>query len=212
MEDLSLYSDEELYEDEEEEAIEEEGPNRTFIILVGSMGGLLAVAICIFAVWAFVISPRMTADRVAQNDAIRATNEALLAETGMVTGTVSLEETATDTPVPVPADTSEPTETAKPPTATPRPATATPAPDMLTGTPEGATEATPAETIEATPAEVAMAGTATPRPTAIQRTTPTPRPGKTGVPETGIGTLGASVLAVGLLFLLIVVRRLRQTV
>ena len=78
MDNLDLYTDEELYEDEEEEAIEEEGSNRTFIILVASLGGLLAVTVCIFVVWALVISPRMAADRVAQNQAIEATNEALL--------------------------------------------------------------------------------------------------------------------------------------
>jgi len=198
VEDLSLYADEEIYADEEEEAIEEEGSNRTFIILVGALGGLLAVSICVFVVWAFIINPRMTADRVAQNNAIEATNEALLAAAGMVTGTAQLEEAAADTRVP------PPTDTPVPPTNTPRPATATPVPE----TPTMASE----EAAEATPAEVAQADTATPRPTQTPRVTPTPRPGKTGVPETGLGTLGAGALGVGLLFLLFVVRRIRRAV
>ena len=64
MDNLDLYADEELYEDEEEEALEEEeGSNRTFIILVASLGGLLAATVCIFVVWALVINPRMTAGR-----------------------------------------------------------------------------------------------------------------------------------------------------
>ena len=196
MEDLSLYADEEIYADEEEEAIEEEGSNRTFIILVGALGGLLAVSICVFVIWAFVINPRMTADRVAQNNAIEATNEALLAAAEMGTGTAEVEEAAADTPAP------PPTDTPVPPTNTPRPATATPVPE----TPTTALE----ETAEATPAEVAQAGTATPRPTQTPRATSTPRPGKTGVPETGLGTLWAGALAVGLLFLLFVVRRIRR--
>ena len=203
MDNLDLYADEELYEDEEEEAVEEEGSNRTFIILVAALGGLLAVTVCIFVVWALVFSPRMAADRVAENQAIQETNEAVLAASGMLTETVPLEDTAT----PVPADVSdEPTKTAKPPTATPRPATGTPAPETPTAAPEG-------EAAEATPAEVADAATATPsRPTATPRVTPTPRSGKSGVPETGIGTLAASALAVGLLFLLLTVRRMRRAV
>ena len=203
MDNLDLYADEELYEDEEVEAVEEEGSNRTFIILVAALGGLLAVTVCIFVVWALVISPRMGADRVAENQAIQETNEAVLAAAGMLTETVPLQDTAT----PVPADVSdEPTETAPPPTTTPRPATGTPAPETPTAAPEG-------EAAEATPAEVADAAKATPRrPTATPWVTPTPRSGKSGVPETGIGTLAASALAVGLLFLLLTVRRIRRAV
>jgi cytoskeletal protein RodZ len=211
VEDYGLYAEEEeLYEDEEGEAVEEEGSNRTFMILVGSLGGLLVVAICIFAVWAFVINPRMAADRVAENHDIAATNEARMAAAGVLTGTVSLEDVATDTPVPEePADTPAPTHTPEP-TDTPRP-TAVPTPEATTPPSEGTAEATPAEAAEAgTPAAVAAADTATPRPAEGSQATPTPRPGKTGVPETGLGAIGASVLAVGLLFMLMVVRRLRH--
>ena len=209
MEDFDLYADEELYEDEEEEeeVAEGEGPNRTFIILVAALGGLLAVTVCIFVIWALVINPRMAGDRVAQNQAIAATNEALLATAGMLTGTLTIEGAAPETEVaadtPVPTDVPEPTDT-----ATPRPATATPG--LPTPTVAEAAETTPVDTPEVTPAEVAEANT--PTPMATPRPTPTPRPGKTGVPETGIGALGASVLAVGLLFLLIVVRRMRRAV
>lgn len=176
MEDFEFYEDE--YADEEEEAAaEEEGTNRTFIFLVAGLGSLLALAICAFVAWAFFITPRMTADRVAQNEAIEATNEATLAEAGAVPTEAP---PAVTEPV-APTDTPQPTPT-QPPTATAVPATAT-------------------------PGEVAGALTATPGPTA------TPKPaGKTGVPKTGIGVLGASALTVGLLFLLIAVRRIRRTV
>lgn len=190
MDDLDLYADEDLYEDEEAEAGEAEGSNRTFIILVVALGSVLLLAVCVFATWAFWLNPRMTADRVAENHAIEATNEAVIA-----TGTAEAEAAAvaptlapTDTPAPIPTD-------------TPRP-TATPAP---TAAPE-----TPAATLAG---EVAEAGT-TPRPTATRWATSTPRSSaqKEKVPGTGIGALGASVLAVGLLFLLVVVRRVRRAV
>ena len=202
MEYETIYPDEELYEDEDVEALEDEGSNRTFIILVGSLGGLLAVAICIFVVWAFVINPRMSADRVEQNQSIELTNEAVLLTSQPP------EEDATNTPRPAPTDEPESTATPVPPTATPKPPTPTRAQPTPTTASGGNTDST---VEEATPAAVAEAeATNTPRPAATTRATATPIPGKTGVPETGIGTLGFSALAVGLLFLLLVVRRVRR--
>jgi hypothetical protein len=199
MEYETIYPDEELYEDEDVEALEDEGSNRTFIILVGALGGLLAVAICVFVVWAFVINPRMSSDRVAQNQSIEATNEAILL-------TSQPEEEATNTPRPAPTDAPEPTATPVPPTATPKPPTPTrpqPTPTQSSG---GNTDST---VEEATPAAVAEAE-ATNTPAATTRATATPRPAKTGVPETGLGALGYGALAVGMLFLLFVARRLRR--
>jgi len=163
----------ELYADEEEEAVEEEGANRTFIILVGALGGLLALGICAFVAWAFLLAPQRRADIEAQNQITLATNTAVVAEAATVPPT---EKTTT-----APTDTPQPTPTKKSPTATPVAATAT-------------------------PGEVAEA----PTPTVTRRPTATPRAGSEGVPNTGIGALGASALAVGLLFLLIVVRRMRR--
>jgi cytoskeletal protein RodZ len=200
VEDLESYADEGLYADEEEEVTGEEKSNRTFIILVGVLGGLLALAICVFVVWAFVLYPRMAADRAAENYAIEGTNEAIMAAVGTVTATIS----SADTAVPVQADTPEPVRT-KPPTATAVPATATAMPATATSeVAEAATTATPGEVAEA-------ASTATPNPTPTRRVTATPRP-KEGVPETGIGALAAGALALGLMFLLIVVRRMRQAI
>jgi hypothetical protein len=204
-----LYADD-LYE-EEEESLEGEGTNRTFLMLAGGLGGLLALAICVFAVWAFVINPRMTADRVAQNAAIEQTNEAIQAANGG--GTTLPEGTATETPVPVATEALEPTATPVPPTNTPRP-TATPEP--ATPTPseeEAATMTVEAEAAlaeggaTATPAEVAE-GPVSSKATAV----PTQVSSKQGIPETGVGTFGIGALAIGLLLLLVVVRRVRRAV
>jgi len=153
-------------------AEEEERPNRTFIILVAALGGILALGICAFVVWALV-GNRWIQDRIqAQNQAIQATNTAVAVA---VAETATAEAQPTATLTPAPTDTPTRTPTPKPPHATssPTPATAEP--------------------------------TATRRPTATLTT------GSASPPETGIGALGASVLAVGLLFLLVVVRRLRRT-
>jgi hypothetical protein len=148
VEDRELYA--EYADEEEEEVTAEEGANRTFIILVSALGGLLAVAICAFVLWAFLIAPRMRTDLETQNQA-----------------------------------TPQPTRT-RPPTAAP-------------------------ETPTATPEEAAVALTATLSSTATRWPTSTPGPATAeSVPDTGIGTLGAGALAVGLLFLLIVVRRMRR--
>jgi len=183
VEDRELYTE---YADEgEEEVAAEEGANRTFIILVSALGGLLAVAICAFVLWAFLIAPRMRADIETQNQAILATNTAVAATT----------EAEMAEALPTPTETIAPTETPRP-TRT-RPPTATAAPETPTTAPE----------------EAAAAPTATLSPAATPRPTSTPRPvSAEGVPDTGIGTLGAGALAVGLLFLLIVVRRMRRAV
>jgi cytoskeletal protein RodZ len=195
-----LYADD-LYEEEEEALVEGEGTNRTFIMLAGGLGGLLALAICVFAVWAFVINPRMTDDRVAQNASIEQTNEAIQA----ANGGAATEEAATETPVPAATDVPEPTATPVPPTNTPRP-TATPVPP--TPVPEeGEVDLTAEAEATATPAQVAEAP-ASSKATAV----PTQPSSKQGVPETGVGTLGIGVLAIGLLFLLVVVRRVRRAV
>jgi len=171
-----------LYADEEEEAAEEEGANRTFIILVAAMGGVLILGICAFVAWA-LIGPRIAGDRTAQNQAIEATNTAVAAMAeAMEIETETTGVAPTDTATPLPTNIPPPTLT-KPPTATPVSATATS---------EGE--------------EVAQIPTATRQPTA------TPRSSGEGVPNTGIGALGGSALAVGLLFLLIVVRRMRRAI
>lgn len=181
MEDRELYA--EYADEEEEEVTAEEGANRTFIILVSALGGLLAVAICAFVLWAFLIAPRMRTDLETQNQAILATNTALAA----TTEAEMAEALPTPTETVAPTDTPQPTRT-RPPTAAP-------------------------ETPTAPPEEAAVALTATLSSTATRWPTSTPGPASAeSVPDTGIGTLGAGALALGLLFLLIVVRRMRRAV
>jgi len=157
-------------------AEEEERPNRTFIILVAALGGILALGICAFVVWA-LIGNRWVQDRIqTQNQTIQTTNTAV-AVAAAETATADAQPKATLTPAPTDIPTLTPTRT---PTPVPPPATSSPTP-------------------------------ATAEPTATRRPTATSTTGSGSPPETGIGALGASVLAVGLLFLLVVVRRLRRT-
>ena len=189
MEDLELYTDEEI------EAAEEEGSNRTFIILVGALGSVLVLGICAFAAWAFWLGPRMQEDREAQNQAILATNTAIAAKAAaMDAGTATIPPTDEATTVP---------------TSTPRPTlTKLPAAVPATETAGEGTE-TAGEGTE-TPEEGTETPQAAPNPTATRRPTATPKPSNAGVPNTGIGALGGGALAVGLLFLLLVVRRMRR--
>lgn len=178
--------DRELYMEEEEEAAatEEEGANRTFIILVAALGGLLALGICAVIVWAVLLGPRMRADREIQNQAILATNTAIA---------VALAETQTSEALPTPTETMAPTDTPPP-------------------TPTEAPTATPGLETPTAPGEIAEVTTTPPTTVPTRRPTATPRPtGEGQVPDTGIGMLGGGAMAVGLLFLLILVRRMRRT-
>ena len=182
----------ELYADEEEEAAESEGANRTFIILVGALGGLLALSVCAFIVWAFWLSPQRQAAIETQNQLIMATNTAIAAqELGEpeTEETLETEEAAAEEEETAATEPEGATETPQPP------------PTEKPPTPSAATE---------TPAEVAEAKTPTASPSPTRRPTATPRASSSDVPETGIGVVGASALAVGLMFLLIVVRRMRR--
>lgn len=105
----------------QEETTQEEGTNRTFVILAAVLGGLLVLGIGAFVAWGLLIAPRMRQDIEAQNEAIRATNTAI-AIAAAATETAAVTPTPTDTPMPT--DTPIPTDT-----PTPRPATATPEPE-----------------------------------------------------------------------------------
>jgi cytoskeletal protein RodZ len=183
MEDLDLFPD------EGEEAAQGEGSNRLFIILVAAMIGLMVLALCGGgAFYWFYLRPRQ--ERTAQNNIINATNEAQSVATN---GTATAISQPAPTETPAPTDMPQPTATEKP--------TATVAPPAATVTP-------------AQVAEAATEGSPTPRPTATRQPTVAPaagsQSGSESVPGTGIGALGGGALALGLLFLLIVVRRLRR--
>ncbi len=108
----------------QEEVIQEEGTNRSFVILVAVLGGLLVLSIGAFVAWALLIAPRMRADIESQNEAISATNTAV-AIAQSATETAAVTPTPTDTPVPTdtPIPTDTPTPPPPPPTATPEPET-----------------------------------------------------------------------------------------
>lgn len=171
----------ELFPDEEEEAEAEEGSNRTFIILVAVFGGILAIGICAFIVWAVVIYPRVR-DATTANAQIEQTAVVLTADAEAAADMVESTEAPepTETPPP-PPPTEEPTEV--PPTAT----------------------ATPAEVAEVATKEP----TPTRRPTVTPK--PTATTGDSGeVPTTGIGAFGAGGIVVALMVILVAARRLRR--
>jgi cytoskeletal protein RodZ len=174
----------ELYPDEEDEAAAEEGSNRTFIILVSVFGGILAIGICAFIVWAVVIFPRIRSATSA-NAEVEQTAIALTADAAdLAENTQTLEPTETPTP---PPPTEQPTEALPTETAT---ATATAA-EVAGG---GGTE-------EPTP---------TRRPTVTPRSTATGADNGDEMPDTGVGVFGAGGIIVALLAILVVARRLRR--
>jgi nitrate reductase NapE component len=172
---------EEPVEAEAEEAGERQ--NRTFIILVAVMGGLLLIGIIAFCVWMFVVGRGvLTGGQAAipptatPEEAVIAAAETATAEAALAQAQVSPEPTATPTPSPTPV----------PPSPTPRPTIAAP-------------QATPTPRVTATPGGTGS----TPVPTYTPTATPSPPA------QTGIGAYTALILAAGLLILLVISRRLR---
>ncbi len=212
---------EDIFSEPEEEEIkpgEGETQNRTFLIAVAVLGGLLFVAIAAFILWAAVLNPRMQAQREAQNGEIEATNEAIMVAMNS-TATAEAEIAAQQLTPELPTDTPEPTATETPVIK----ATNTPTPGP---TPEGGEEgeATPEETAEASEGATATpqvprrtptptpTATRTPRPTATTRAAAA-TPGTSGqneTPDTGVGEV-LLIIAAGLLISIIAfARRLRK--
>lgn len=110
-----------------EQIAQEEGNNRSFVILVAALGGLLVLGIGAFVAWALLVAPGMRAGVDSQNEAVFATNTAIAIAAG-ATETAAVTPTSTDTPVPThtprPTSTATPVETATPEEETPE-ATAT---------------------------------------------------------------------------------------
>ncbi|HOT92288.1 MAG TPA: hypothetical protein PLJ78_13815 [Anaerolineae bacterium] len=207
----TLGADSAVFEEEEEEPGDTgEKQNKTFLIAVGIMGGLLVLAVIAFGVWALVINPRMKAARQAALGGIQETPTVV--ETTVVPS--STEETPESTEVP-PTPTVAPTNTPKPtPTRTPTPVigpTATPGGEGTEATSEAASgEVTPTPT----PRERRTA-TPTPVPTKAPASAPTPRPtpgaGTTGkTPETGFGEVVLVAIALLLVGVAFTARRLRK--
>lgn len=202
---------------EEEEELEEqdtgEQQNKTFLIAVIAMGGLLALALIAFAVWALVINPRMQAQQqIVPGVATEAPT--LEVETPVSEETPAVEEEPTEEPTPTlePTATSQPTAT---PTATPVIGpTATPSEDEAA---PGEGEATEGEAGEATPTPSVVRRTPTPAPTDVAAVTPTRTAGAgtTGAtpsrtPDTGLGEVALVIAALLLMAVFFAARRLRQ--
>jgi len=177
---------------EELEQFEEgdERQNRTFILLVAVMGGLLLIGIVAFCAWALIVGRGMLGGQavIPPTDTPVETATALGA-TAMAEATMSAAMAAEVTPTPSPSPT--PTATSRP-ARSPTPRLQTPRP----GTPVGAAQVTP--TIGPRQVQTPTAPTAT-------RT-----PATSSAPATtGLGAFTAVIIATGLLVLLIVARRLR---
>lgn len=208
-----------LFEEEEEEQEQDTGEqqNKTFLIAIVAMGGLLALALIAFAVWALVINPRMQARQQAAL-AVPTTAPIVEVEPPVEEETPVVEETpATEEPTPEPTATPKPTAT-----FTPTPvigSTATPdAAAVAVGEGEtGEGEAGEGETADATPTSAAVRRTPTPVPTKVPAATPT-RAGTSGTtgatptrtPDTGLGEVALVAAAFLLMAVFFAARRLRQ--
>ncbi len=182
LEDMDL----ELEEPVEEEAEEAgERQNRTFIILVAAMGGLLLIGIIAFCVWLLTVGRGVIfggqaagAPTATPEEAVMAAAETATAEAALALAQASPEPTATPTPSPTPV----------PPSPTPPPTIAAP-------------QATPTPWV--TPAAAATS------PPAARAASPTPTMTPSPPAQTGIGAYTAIILAAGLIILLVISRRLR---
>lgn len=176
LEDMDLELEEPV--EEAEEAGERQ--NRTFIILVAIMGGLLLIGILAFCAWMFMVGRGVLFGRQAAAPPTNTPETVIAAE--METATAAALAVAQASPTPTATWTPSPTPV--PPSPTPVPTVAAP-------------QATPAPRVTAT----AGGPEATPSPTR------TPVPGTPA--QTGIGAYTALILATGLILLLIISRRLR---
>lgn len=108
-------------EEEVEQVVAADGSNRTFIIAVAVLGGLLVCSLIAFGVWAFILNRPQPADEAPTDvPAAAAELEAEATATAEWLAAVALTETA-EVP-PTPTNEPEPTATATPvvaPTATP---------------------------------------------------------------------------------------------
>lgn len=200
--------------DAEEEVTEEEGgekKNRTFLIGVGLLGGLLLLAIAAFVVWAMVLNPRQAAQRAEENAQIMATNEAVL---------IAMQQTQTVEALP-PATATATSVPKTEPTPTPTPvirATNTPAPEgengdagdtvgeTAPGTPGAGTPVAATATVRARMTATPVSATTAEAKSISTPATTTP----SATPDTGLGEV-LLIVAAGLLATLVIfARKLRQ--
>jgi hypothetical protein len=170
----------------EDEAQGDEGQNRTFIILVAIMSGILLIGIIAFCVWALALGG------LGGGGAAQETEVPLTADVAMVSET----ETA------IAELTAAPEETSVPPTSTSRPPAAT-----NTRRPTSTPAQVQSPTVDPT---AASAAEVTPTSQPVPTSTPAPTtPTNNQTPDTGIGAFTAVIVAGVLFILLLTARRLR---
>ncbi len=210
---FEAFGDDDIFTEDEEPQQQSEGggQDRTFIIAVAILAGLLVLSLISFGVWALVLNRPQEAAPPPTEVVASPTVEVIVAE---------------DTPTPEPTETPAPTETPEPtptpllgPTATPNGEEGEADPDTVTavGATEGEGENGDENEDEAEPTQV-VRRTPTPMPT--PQATPTPRGSDAGtdlsassgqLSQTGLSEWLLIGLAMLLVAVMVAARRLRQT-
>ena len=184
-------------EDENEEEESSSSGNRTFMMVAGGLGGLIIIALVCVAVYVFLIQPNRPNAPVNQTNTAIAMSRAQQAGTQTQAAAIP---TATNTLVPT--DTQEPTSTTAP--------TATEA-QVGDGAGGGPTQDPRTATVQALLTQAALAQTQAAQQLLTQTATPT----ATGLPDTGFADdVGAPTLlgmAVLLIVVIFIARRLRAS-
>jgi len=207
----SLGSDDLFEEEETEKQPEGEGQNKTFIIAVAAMGGLLVIALILFGVWAFVINPRMQANGQPTETLViveETPEDVDAAGESMGVGGEEVDE-GVSVPEEKPTNTPEPTPTpVVGPTRTPTPEVdAASGGEGDVGNAEETTEPTPTSIPRRTPTlsptrQLAATPQATSRPPAGSSSE--------SLSQTGLGEVLLIVGAIALIGLAFFARRLRS--
>jgi hypothetical protein len=191
---------------------EEQGGNRTFLIIAGSLVGLFLLIIACVAIYAFT----QRDDRQDEIAAIEAANATTAAQNALVTQTIIAMEMTANAPTQTytPSPTSPPTNT---PTSTPEPTDT-----AVVQTPETAEPGEGDGTLTVTPnlagtqifgGDGGTFGTSTPiSGTGAGGTGTGTGTGSGGdtLPQTGVTTVGIVAIALGLIAVLFIARRLRS--
>lgn len=181
---------------------EEEGANRTFLIIAGSLVGLFILIIACVVIFALINQDDNT-DEIAAietENALTATENARVTETIVAMELTAQAPTATFTPSPTPPPTDTPTATPEP---TDTPVVQTPE------TEEGTTTATPNLAGTQIFGDGGGFGTSTPiSGTGLGTGTGT---GTETLPETGVTTAGLIGIALLLIAVVVIARRLRTS-